>query len=114
VLVIAPAFVGVRCLCRFWACLGQKADDLRELLVRQPAQIVGSRGLASNRTCLFAKFTQRYEYTAQIRRSSAPQEICKLGSECLLMDLVCFCKFALKRCVRCERAVYCICAWHPR
>ena len=79
----------------------ENAFELRELLVRQPAEIVGSRGLASNRTCLFAKFTQRYKNTAEIGRSTVPKEIRKLGSECLLMDLVCFCKFALKRCVRC-------------
>ena len=39
-----PAFVGVCCLCRIWECFGQNALELRELLVRQPAEIVGQIG----------------------------------------------------------------------
>ncbi len=49
ILLALPAFVGVRCHCRIWECFGQNALELRELLVRQPAEIEGQIGCRNHR-----------------------------------------------------------------
>lgn len=86
-------------------CLEKNIFELRKLIVRQSAEIIGERGLACDRSCLFSKFAQRYKNAAEVGCSTAREKIGELGSPGLLLDSVGFCKIALKRCVRCERAI---------